>query len=163
MIPLLSEVQAMQNPALGAVLLWRFACGYNPERTAGHGVPLPLAFAVLPVVLHARTHDEVGATRIASGVRKFEEKFKEQGDMLLAVHKRARAMRLLSLRSLRLALSCGLLTLMHEQGTLWPRTYTPPKGVSGPVEGLMKGAEKMGAWCAPLSLFELSGILRLEF
>lgn len=163
MIPLLTEVQAMQNPALGAVLLWRFGCGYSPENAGGSGVPMPLAFIVLPVVFHTRTRNEVEATRVSSGVRKFEEKFEEQRDMLLAINQRAIAMRPLSLRSLRLALGSGLLTLLPEQGTLWPRTYAAPRGTAKSVEGLMKAAEKLGTWCAPLSLFELSGILRVGF
>lgn len=163
MIPLLTEVQAMQNPALGAALLWRFACGYNPKDTNGNGVPMPLAFIVLPIVLHTRTRDEVHATQASSSVRKFEDKFREQGDLLLAINQRTIAMRPLSLRSLQLALASGLLTLLPDQGTLWPRTYTATAGTGKSVEGLMKAAEKLGTWCAPLSLFELSGILRVEF
>ena len=163
MISLLSEVQAMQNPALGAILIWRFVCGYSPEKTGGNGVPMAVAFIVLPVVLHSRTRDEVEATRIASGVRKFEQKFEARGDLLLAINHRAIAMRSLSLRSLRLGLACGLLTLLPEQATLWPRTYATPGGAAKPIESLMKSAEKLGAWCAPLTLFELAGILRVEF
>jgi hypothetical protein len=163
MIPLLTEVQAMQNPALGAVLVWRFACGYNPENTESNGVPMPLAFVVLPIVLHSRTRGEVETTHAASGVRKFEDKFKNQGDMLLAINQRAITMRLLSLRSMRIALAKGLLTLLPEQGTLWPRTYATPRGTAKPVASLMREAEKFGTWCARLSLFELSGILRVEF
>jgi len=53
--------------------------------------------------------------------------------------------------------------LLPEQGTLWPRTYTAPRGTAKSVEGLMRGAEKLGAWCAPFSPFELAGILRVEF
>jgi hypothetical protein len=34
MTRLLSEVQAMHNPALGAALIWRFACGYAPQNEA---------------------------------------------------------------------------------------------------------------------------------
>ena len=153
----------MQNPALGGALIWRFACGYCPENQPSRGIPVPLAFVVLPMTLHARTCDEVTSTQIGSGFRKFEEKFNEQGDLLLAINQRAVAMRSLSMRSIRLALSAGLLTLLPEQATLWPRTYVPPRGTAKSVDALLKAAEKLGAWCSQLSLFEVSGILRVEF
>lgn len=163
MSPLLTEVQAMHNPALGAALVWRFACGYIPERTAGDGVPLALAFIVLPIVLHTRTREGVEVTRLASSMHKFEEKFDDQGDVLLAIHQRTIAMRPLSLESVRLALASGLVTLLPQDGTLWPRTYAAPRGAAKTIGSLMKSAEKLGTWCAPFSLFELSGMLRLEF
>lgn len=163
MRPLLNEVQAIQNPGLGAALVWRFACGYCPENQSGEGVPLPLAFVVLPVVLHTRMREQVTSTRIASGVRKFEEKFSGSGDLLFALNERAIALRQLSLRSMRIAMACGLITVLPDQAAFWPRSYSRPTNTSKPVTELMKAAEKLGAWCAPLSLFEISGILRVEF
>jgi len=161
--PLLNEVQAMQNPALGAVLIWRFACGYSPKRENGRGIPVPLAFLVLPVVLHGRTRAGVDSTNLASGFRKFEDKFEEHADLLLAINHRTFAMRPLSLRSVSIALAAGLLTLLPEQAALWPRTYARAAGATNSMVGLMKAAEKLGTWCAQLSLFEVSGILRVEF
>ena len=163
MIPVLSEVQAMHNPALGAALVWRFACGYCPENASTEGTPLPLAFVVLPVVLHGVTCEAISATHVASGVRKFEEKFSGQGDVLYALNDRAIAMRPLSLRSVRLAVGSGLLTLLADQAVLWPRTYSMPGSVQQSERALLKAAEKLGSWCAALTLFELSGILRVEF
>jgi hypothetical protein len=153
----------MQNPALGAALIWRFACGYAPQKEAHDGVPLPLAFVVLPVVLHERTRKEITSTRVSSGARKFEEKFRDRGDMLFALNQRAIGMRPLSLRSVRQALASGLLTLVVEQGTIWPRTYTKPPVDGKAVSSLLGAAEKLGRWCHSLSVYEISGILRVEF
>ncbi len=163
MTRLLNEVQAMQNPALGAALIWRFACGYAPQNDAHDGVPLPLAFVVLPVVLHERTREEVTATRRSSGARKFEEKFRDRGDVLFALNHRAISMRRLSLRSVRQALAAGLLTLVPERGSLWPRSYSNPPIDAPPVAELLSAAEKLGSWCRSLSVYEVSGILRVEF
>ena len=44
------EVYAIQNPALCAVLLWRFACAYNQHHPDRAHVPLLLFFIVLPMV-----------------------------------------------------------------------------------------------------------------
>jgi hypothetical protein len=163
MTRLLSEVQAMQNPALGAVLIWRFACGYSPQNEAHDGVPLPLAFVVLPVVLHERTREEVSSTRLSSGAHKFEEKFKGRGDVLFALNQRAIEMRRLSLRSVRHALASGLVTLIADRGTLWPRSYTKPPVDAKSVAELLGAAEKLGSWCRLVSVYEISGILRVEF
>lgn len=163
MTRLLSEVQAMQNPALGATLIWRFACGYAPQNDPHDGMPLLLAFVVLPVVLHERTRKEVTSTLRTSGVRKFEEKFQNQGDMLFALNQRAIRLRNLSLRSVRQALASGLVTLIPEQCMLYPRSYTKPPVKAKPILELFAAAEKLGSWCRPLSMYEISGILQVEF
>lgn len=163
MTRLLSEVQAMQNPALGATLVWRFACGYAPQKEAHEGVPLPLAFVVLPVVLHERTREEVSSTRLSSGVRKFEEKFTDRGDVLFAINQRVISMRNLSLHSIRHALASGLVTLVPDRGTLWPRSYAKPPVDAKAVSELLAAAEKLGSWSRSLSVYEISGILRVEF
>jgi hypothetical protein len=163
MTRLLSEVQAMQNPALGAALIWRFACGYTPQNDAGDGVPFPLSFVVLPVVLHERTREEVTSTRLASGARKFEEKFRDRSDVLFALNQRAIGLRALSLRSVRHGLAAGLLTLRPERGALWPRSYAKPPVEAKSVSELLAAAEKLGGWCRSLSVYENTGILRVEF
>lgn len=157
----LSEVQAMQNPALGSVLVWRFTCGYSPEGSAD-GAPLPLTFLVLPLVLHARTVAEITATQTGSGLRKLEEKFKDRSDLLHSVQSRVMAMRRLSLRSLRIALRAGLITLVPSGATAWPRTRSQAPGMSKPVTELAKASEKLGAWCASLTMFEVLKTLRVE-
>lgn len=162
MTAILNEVQAMQNPALGAALLWRFACGFSPEKSP-NGTPLPLAFVVLPLAFHAKSLEAVVGTKAGSGLRIFEEKFRGQSDILLALQPRMLAMRDLSLRSLRIALRAGLLTLVPQEAVLWPRTHAavPPGAQS--VNDLLKSAEKLGSWCRDISLFEVAGLLKVEF
>lgn len=163
MTAILNEVQAMQNPALGAVLLWRFACGFSPA-SSPNGTPLPLAFVVLPLTLHARSSEKVAGTRPASGLRKFEAKFSDddRGDILLALQPRTLAMRDLSLRSLRIAIRSGLLTLVPKEAVLWPRSRFAAPAVAKPVVDLLKSAEKLGTWCRDVSLFEFTGLLKVE-
>lgn len=163
MTRLLSEVQAMQNPALGAALIWRFACGYAPQNEPHDGVPLPLAFVVLPVLLHERTREKVTSTRQSSGARKFEEKFRETDDVLFALNERATSLRGLSLRSVSHALAWGLVTMIPDRGTIWPRSYAKPPVDTKSVAELLAAAEKLGGWCRPLSVYEISGILRVGF
>lgn len=152
----------MQNPALGAALLWRFSCGFTPE-SSPNGTPLPLAFVVLPLAFHAKSLEEVIGTQAASGLRKFEQKFSARSDVLLAVQARMLAMRDLSLRSLRIALRTGLVTLVPKEAVLWPRSRSAPRAEGKAVTDLMKSAEKLGSWCRDVSLFEVAGLLKVEF
>jgi hypothetical protein len=158
-----TEVQAMQNPALGAALLWRFACGYCPSTTSTAGAPLPLAFLVLPVMLHAQTREAITSTQQRSGIRQFQANLDQRVDLLLGVQRRAVSMRSTSLRSLRIAMASALVTLMPEKAQVWPRSYANGPTVAPRVRELMKASEKFGAWCKDLTLFEVAGILRVEF
>ena len=58
-------------------------------------------FLVLPLILHSRSLEEVLGTQSGSSLRKFEQKFDDRADVLLAIHPRMMAMRGLTLRSLR--------------------------------------------------------------
>ncbi|MBN8468800.1 hypothetical protein JYJ95_20045 [Corallococcus exiguus] len=162
MTTILNEVQAMQNPALGAALLWRFACGFSPE-SSPNGTPLPLAFVVLPIIFHAKSLEEVARTQVASGLRKFEEKFTDRGDVLLSIQPRMLAMRALSLRSLRVAIRVGLITLVPKEAVLWPRSRVSAPAEAKALSDLLKSAEKLGTWCRDVSLFEVAGLLKVEF
>jgi len=161
MSSLLGEVQAMQNPALGAGLIWAFSHSY--VEAADDGVALPLAFIVLPVLLHARTRKVASTTRASSGIRKFEEKFNREADSLFALNARAISMRSLSLRSVRIALASRMLTLHAPDALLWPSCSSIPQDPQRPVGELMKEAHKLGRWCGEVSLQEVSTILRVEF
>ncbi len=162
MTAILNEVHAMQNPALGATLLWRFACGFTPE-SSPNGTPLPLTFVVLPLAFHAKSLEEVAGTQAASGLRRFEEKFSDRGDVLLSIQPRMLAMRDLSLRSLRIAIRAGLVTLVPKEAVLWPRSRSAPPTEAKAVSDLLKSAEKLGSWCRDVSLFEVAGLLKVEF
>lgn len=163
MTAILNEVQAMQNPALGASLLWRFACGFCPE-SSPNGTPLPLLFVVLPLTLHSKSAEKVTGTLTTSGLRKFESKFSDddRGDVLLALQPRMLAMRELSLRSLRIAIRTDLLTLVPKDAVVWPRSRSAPPTVAKSVGDLLKSAEKLGSWCREVSLFEIAGLLKVE-
>lgn len=162
MTAILNEVHAMQNPALGAALIWRFVCGYSPE-TSPNGTPLPLAFVVLPLAFHAKSLEEVAGTQASSGLRKFEEKFSDRGDVLFSIHPRMLLMRELSLRSLRIAIHSGLLTLVPKEAVLWPRSRSAAPAEAKAVSDLLKSTEKLGAWCRNVTLFEVGGLLKVEF
>lgn len=157
---MLNEIQAIQNPALGSVLIWKFSQGYSPKESALDGVPLPLAFFVLPLLLHEETRDQLAATK--AGLHKFEEKYRDQYDLLFAIQGRALAMRDLSRKSISTGVACGLLTLVPSDAVIWPADIQPPKNLPSSVQGLLRISERLGTWSKQVSLFELTKTLHLE-
>lgn len=160
------EVTNIQNPALGAGLAWRFVCGYVAGHSTRNAAPLPLLFLVLPIILHEQTEEFVKGTLQATGLRAFAAKFgkaeNSKQDLLLAIHHRMLALRDLSLESIRLALATRLLYL--NSATVIPLFETQAVvGIPQEVRRLMKSAEKLGAWCGPLTMHEIANILKVRF
>lgn len=163
---LTQEVRNIQNPALGAGLLWRFACGYVGSHPTRDNLPLPLAFLVLPIVLHEETEEFVQTTQKSSGLRAFAAKFgkteNSKQDMLLSIHDRMLALRHLSVDSIRLALATRMLHL--NAAHLIPLSETEAAaGIAPDVRRMMKNAEKLGWWCGLLTLHEVSTTLKVRF
>lgn len=168
-MPILNrEVRAIQNPALGAVLIWRAASSYQQRHATASFMPLQLGFLVLPIVFHEETSELVTGTRTASGLRKLTEKFRSaeenKTDLLLAVSRRAVAMRALTWDSIRLGLSSNVLSLNTEAGTVMSLSDTAlVSGVPHSVRPLLANAEKLGAWFAGLTLYEISLQIQVSF
>src|SRR5262245_60610319 len=109
----ISSIEAVQNSAFGAVLLWSFGRAYQTE-LIGRQPELHLSFLVLPVVLHRPTLNVLASTNKASGFGKFVEKLSRQREDLVAVHARALAMRQLTLASISTGAASGLLSVIYE-------------------------------------------------
>jgi ABC-three component (ABC-3C) system Middle Component 3 len=160
------EVRNIQNPALGAGLIWRFVCGYVVSHPTRDPAPLPILFLALPVVLHEKTEEFVSSTQQASGLRAFAAKFgkseNSKQDLLLAIHDRMLALRHLSMESIRLALATRLLHL--DAATVIPLSETQAvAGIQPDVRRLMKSAEKLGVWCGSLTMHEITNTLKVRF
>lgn len=160
------EVQNIQNPALGAGLLWRFAVGYQGSHGTHDRVPLPLLFLVLPMIIHRDTEDHLHGTREASGLRMFAGKFSKaensQQDLLLAIHGRMLVLRSLTMESIRLGLATRLLHLDGANVFALSQTEATA-GIPVEVRRLLKSAEKLGAWCGKLTMHEIASILKVRF
>jgi hypothetical protein len=161
------EVRAIQNPALGAVLLWRFALGYASTRANPESTPMPVLFLALPILLHAETLNVLAHTQAASGLRGFAAKFSDskisESDVLLSLERRARSLRPLSLASLQVATTARLLFVDPARAEVVALSGTPPASAPAGVRPLLKGAEKLGKWCGEVTLFELASVLRVGF
>jgi hypothetical protein len=154
----------VQNEALGAYALWRFGLGFQ-ERD-GHAVTLPLAFLLLPLVLHAPTLAVVLGTQKASGLHLFAGKIGEQREDLLAVHDRALALRQLTLSSLMVAEQSGLVRI--EPSTATVRAFSPHHELQAPalperIRRIAPASEKIGYWFAGLLDQQVAHTLKVAF
>jgi len=164
MSTLTQEVRNVQNPALGGVLLWRFVCGHV-EKHKTNNPPIPLLFIVLPILFHCETFEVLKSTR--TGLHGFANKFsstkEKKSDVLLGIQTRADSWRELTWASVQLAIRSRLVTLSPSDGTVIPVTTTPASGVPQSIKPLVTNAEKIGAWCSELSLFEIGTTLKVGF
>jgi hypothetical protein len=165
----LGEVVAhIQNPALGAVLQWRFVLGYVSKHPQGAGCPVVLLFIVLPTLLHESTYTHLKGTIERSGLRTFAEKFSRsdtlEADLLYALHDRVASMRAVSLEALQIALASKLIAASVDQGVTFPvTTAAARRGIPRSIQTMAKNAEKLGAWCAELSLHQVAATLKVRF
>jgi hypothetical protein len=161
---MLTELEIVQNPALGAFALWRFGVGFQADD--GGPATLPLAFLVLPLLLHEPTLKHITSTQRASGLALFAAKLGQERENLLAVHDRALALRRLSLQSLAMGVSNRLLTLDYDAATL--RANTADDSLRKPqlperIRGFSNAAEKVGHWFSRLGLHQVASSLAVEF
>jgi ABC-3C biological conflict system middle component len=157
--PALTEVELVQNPALGGVLLWRFALGC--QGVAQEGTVIPALFLVLPVCFQI-TLESALHTRRNSGLSLFAARLGETREDLLAIHARALAFRQLTVDSLSVAIDAGLLTLDYQTATVIARARSEPE-MSDRIKSMWDAAERFGHWCGSLSLTQIALLLRVDF
>lgn len=161
------ESRIVQNPALGAVLLWRFAAAYTEAHPVKESPVFQLNFIVLPIVLHRETCQIAEGTHQRSGLHAFVEKFSRletgKSDLLLAIHSRAEILKSLTIESLQIGVRHNLVGILPGAGQVVPLTKAAPSAVPASIRHLLSAAEKLGVWCAPLSLFEISSALKVAF
>jgi hypothetical protein len=160
----LNETAIVQNEALGAFAIWK--CGLSYQERDGHPASLPLAFLVLPLVLHEPTLNTVLSTNKASGLHLFVGKLSEKREDLLVVHGRAMALRQLTLRSLMLGEQSDLLRIDPSTATLWANGL--PEGQRSPtlperIRRIAPACERLGHWFAGFSDQQVARALRVEF
>ena len=159
------EFENVQNPALGAYIIWNFARGYYEYNSSF--IPFQLLFIILPIIFRADLVDIIISTQKQSGLRYFADKFLTtkvlKNDMISHIHKASEETKLLTLESLQIAIYANLISIDVESGLVFPITTYEKKNESTSVKRLGKAAEKLGNWCARLTMHEISQILKVRF
>lgn len=130
-------------------------------------MPFPLAFLVLPMLLHRPTLDAVASTRKASGLSLFAAKFDKEREVLMELHGRALQLRPLSLQSVGMAATSRLIKIDYEHAALHGYSLDLI-GIGKPViperlKGFAGAAEKLGYWFSKLGIPQIASTLRIDF
>lgn len=166
MLSLSRELRNVQNPALGAAVLWRFSCGYFSAHPTRASVPLPLAYIVLPLIFHEETRLVIKSTLTTSGLlaamAKFGESSNPRQDLLLAIHTRTVRLRPLTTKALGIAIGTNLISVQQD-ALVVPLSLTPVSSVLAPeVRQMLRDAEKLGVWFSQLTVHEITTILKVR-
>lgn len=156
------EIYLVQNPAIGAAILWRFVCGYYESES--RPVPFPLLFIVLPIIFRSDLREVIKSTNRSSGLQKVSEKLfaNKQADLFCSLQNSAEQYKKISLLSISIAIEAKLISLSCKTALIMPvqaKTSKTPKSSAD----LLKQSEKFGVWCSSLSLHETSKLLKVRF
>lgn len=156
------EVYLVQNPAIGAAILWSFVRGYYDKES--QQVPFPLLFIVLPIIFREDLRDVISSTNKTSGLQKVSEKLfaNKQADLLCSIQNSAEQYKELTLSSINIALSANLISISSKTALVMP-IQTETKKMPKSSEKLLKQSQKLGMWCSVLSLHEISILLKVRF
>ena len=155
------DIYLVQNPALGAVLVWCFVEAYAPK-AAGRLPELPLLFIILPIIYRRELRDVAASTQPSSGLRLFAGKFKKEQEALHGIQARMLLLKELSLSSISIALQCGLINIDTKTAEVSSLRQKAPKIDIDDIKQMMRSAEKLGHWCKELTLQEVQSILRIK-
>ena len=158
------EVYLVQNPAIGAAILWRFSCGYYEADHADREIPFPLLFLVLPILLREDLRKLISSTNKTSGLQKIYEKLyhNKQADYFCSLQESAKQYRQLTLESFHIASDKGLLYLSYSNALVTP-AIMKKSGIPSTCLEFLNLADKLGCWCSRLTLYEISTLLKVRF
>lgn len=159
------ERTIVHNQALGATAIWHFSRAYFDTLEQTAGPTLPEALLVLPIVFHKRSADVLHRMRQASGLAKA---LLDEPELPVGLQRRLEGFAEVSLRSLSLAVSSGLLRFDRDEP--WPR-YLPAqktiptalKPLNADVKQVCDAATRLGWWLANEELSVLCSLLRVRF
>ncbi|WP_154660695.1 three component ABC system middle component [Pseudomonas cremoricolorata] len=155
------EIYLMQNPAIGAALIWRFTEGYAPKGQ-GQLPTMLLLFIVLPILFHEQLRNAAITTNPSSGLRVFAGKFKSEQEILFGIQGRMLKLRDVSLASISIAIQSNLISLNTSDAHVESLRPKAPADLQKKTADMMKAAQKLGHWCKTLTLQEVQAILRIK-
>jgi len=162
MIDVLFEQQIVQNPGLGAEALWHAVSEAYEVNNRAEGMPLLLAFIVLPLAFHKRSANALASKAQPGALYKAVASDRE---ITLGLQERMQALSDRTLQSLSIAFSTGLLLLDHgEEPQLIPGRKSPPVvHVTEEVKTLLSAAKRVGQAIGELPKAQLATHLNIRF
>lgn len=151
----------IQNPGLGAGLVWQCTTGYQDTVEDGHSCPIAFLFLPLPLILHSDSNHIISHTYRSSGLRKFVSK--AAPDEILSIHERVEAFRSKTMRSIFLASRAKLIRINASKAEVWSLRKSLPEVPDADTRKLLRNASKLGAWFAQITPHEIAVLLGVRF
>ncbi len=162
MIDVLFEQRVVQNPGLGAEAIWHAARETYEKKNRTEGMPLLLAFIVLPLVFHKRSADAL-ASKVKLGA--LYKAISSDREIILGLQERMQALYDSTLQSLSIGFSTELLFLdPSEEPQLIPGVKSPPiVHVTEEVKNLLAAARRIGWTIGELPMSQIMTHLNIRF
>jgi hypothetical protein len=155
------EASLVQNPALGATMLWSFVNRFFDQTREKQGPLVFLAFPILPMVFHEETVQALSKRRFAGG---FHLGLTENRTLTVELQERMESFSRQTLESLNIAFASALITFDKRTGELHPIRRTHPFEIRAKELGDMdRLARRLGFWFATTPLDQLCTLLRIRF
>lgn len=162
---LIKEVQEWNTPLISGYLLWKFTQGYYENQRDGDG-PIALNhFIALPILMNNLLLEKISNKRksLQSYVRSFEED--KRIDLLAGIHDSVRKYLYLTLKSIDIAVTSGLLVWDYETAKLYPvniSTKTKRGHALRPnIVKIGNKAEILGKWFSEHDVLTVSSYLKV--
>ncbi|MDF7822548.1 DUF6521 family protein [Pontiellaceae bacterium B12227] len=162
MIDVLFEQQVVQNSGLGAETLWHAVSEAYEVKNRVEGMPLLLAFIVLPLAFHKRSANAL-ASKVKPGA--LYKAVASDREITLGLQERMQALSGRTLQSLSIGFSTGLLLLdSGAEPQLIPGRKSPPTvHVTEEVKTLLSAAKRIGQAIGELPKTQLMTHLNIRF
>lgn len=160
MITMSDEIDLIQNPAIGSIIIWKFLFGYGTKLNYEN---FEILFIVLLIIFNQEMRSYINSTREASGLTKVVEKMMtdKKIDIVYQISKNAEQMKELTLESIQIGLTTDLF-LIDEKMNIETQNIKIPK-LSKKTEDILKISEKIGVWFSKLNVLEIEKILKVRF
>lgn len=162
MIDVLFEQRVIQNPGLGAEVIWQAVQEAYESTGRVAGVPLPLIFLILPLTFHKRT-----ATVLASKTQPgaLYKALGEDRELTIGLQDRMQAMCDRTFQALSIGFQTDL--LLYDEGPerqLIPGKKTAPViHVTDDVKVILNAARRVGQAFCEMSIVQFTTQLNIRF
>lgn len=162
---MISEYDNIQNPMLGAYILWSFVRGFFLERN--ELIPIEELFIVLPMIMKPDIAELIKSTNRTSGMRTMSDKFMNtnvlRNDLICELNNDIDKMKELTVVSFAEAIKAGLISIDKNSNMIYPLEIDRRKKETSNIKQMGKNAEKLGQWCSDMSLVQIEEILKVRF
>lgn len=160
------ELEIIQNTAIGAASLWRFAETFRKASPTGKAPDLACLMIVLPLAFHHYSAEAIASRQFRSGLLKV---LYDAPEIVVGLQARMQSMHRRTLRSLSLASSAGLLQRVGIPGHLpiyLPlRRTLPPEltPIHDDVRTILSCCRRLGTWLSVHDLAFICTQLHIRF